>query len=62
MQTTNAMTIRFAIDYRKYLEKRLNRQTITDMTKFGSDIYSVEELVAELGGSYLCCHTGLVKR
>lgn len=43
-------------------EKRLNRPTITQMAEFGSDIYSIEELVAELGASYLSCHTGILMK
>lgn len=35
-------------------EKRLNRLTLTDMCQFGSTNYSKEELVAEMGASFLC--------
>jgi antirestriction protein ArdC len=35
-------------------EKRLNRKTITEMAEFGSELYSIEELVAEIGSAYLC--------
>lgn len=41
-------------------EKRLNRTTITEMAEFGSEPYSMEELVAELGSSYLCSFTGIL--
>ncbi|MGE8081354.1 ArdC family protein [Peribacillus loiseleuriae] len=35
-------------------KSRLNRSGITALAKFGSEIYSKEELVAELGASMLC--------
>jgi antirestriction protein ArdC len=35
---------------------RLNRKGITDPTRFGSDPYSREELVAEMGAAFLCGH------
>ncbi|GJM64612.1 ArdC family protein [Persicobacter diffluens] len=35
-------------------EKRLNRQEITEEVNFGSQVYSKEELTAELGAAYLC--------
>lgn len=38
---------------------RLDRKTITEKTKFGSEDYSKEELVAELGAAFLCGHTGI---
>lgn len=41
-------------------EKRLNRATITQMAEFGSEPYSIEELIAELGSCYLCNHTGIL--
>lgn len=41
-------------------EKRLNRKTITEMAEFGSEMYSLEELVAELGSAYLSCLTGIL--
>lgn len=40
-------------------EKRLNRKTVTDATYFGSENYSKEELIAELGASFLCSMTGI---
>jgi antirestriction protein ArdC len=40
-------------------EKRLNRKTITEMAEFGGEIYSHEELVAELGNCYLSSYTGI---
>jgi antirestriction protein ArdC len=40
-------------------EKRLNRKSITEMAEFGSDMYSLEELIAELGSAYLSSHTGI---
>ena len=35
---------------------RLNRKEITDSIRFGSDPYSREELVAEMGSAFLCGH------
>jgi antirestriction protein ArdC len=35
---------------------RLNRKEITDSIRFGSDRYSREELVAEMGSAFLCGH------
>ncbi|MBL7737801.1 MAG: DUF1738 domain-containing protein [Chitinophagaceae bacterium] len=43
-------------------EKRLNRPTLTEMAEFGSDMYSIEELVAELGAAYLSASTGILER
>ena len=40
-------------------EKRLNRKSITEMREFGSDTYSMEELIAEMGAAYLCSLTGI---
>lgn len=34
--------------------KRLNRKTLTEMAEFGSELYTIEELIAELGAAYLC--------
>lgn len=39
--------------------KRLDRSTLVDMCPFGSTNYSKEELVAELGASYLCGLAGI---
>lgn len=41
-------------------QKRLNRPTMTEMAEFGSETYSMEELVAELGSAYLCSFTGIL--
>ena len=41
-------------------EKRLNRKTITDMYEFGSEAYSLEELIAEMGSAYLLSYTGIL--
>lgn len=41
-------------------EKRLNRPTITEMVEVGGDLYSIEELVAEMGASYLSFLTGIL--
>lgn len=39
---------------------RLNRKEITEFSGFGSEDYSLEELTAEIGASYLSSHTGIV--
>jgi antirestriction protein ArdC len=41
-------------------EKRLKRPSITEMAEFGSEPYSIEELVAEIGAAYLCSFTGIL--
>lgn len=41
-------------------EKRLNRPSVTQMAEFGSEPYSIEELIAELGSCYLCNHVGIL--
>src|SRR5258706_5305718 len=41
-------------------EKRLNRPSIIEMAEFGSEKYSIEELIAELGASYLCSLSGIL--
>jgi antirestriction protein ArdC len=38
---------------------RLNRTTLTDLCLFGSPTYAKEELVAEMGASYLCGVCGI---
>ncbi len=43
-------------------EKRLNRKTITDMAEFGSEPYSIEELIAELGSCYLSSYAGILNQ
>jgi antirestriction protein ArdC len=43
-------------------EKRLGRKSITDMAEFGSESYSLEELIAELGASYLCGFSGILEK
>lgn len=40
---------------------RLNRLTVTEHAGFGSNEYSKEELVAELGASFLCAEAGIVQ-
>ncbi|MFM9949454.1 MAG: ArdC family protein [Saprospiraceae bacterium] len=40
-------------------EKRLARPAISNPTKFGSEAYSEEELVAEIGASFLCASVGI---
>jgi antirestriction protein ArdC len=41
-------------------EKRLNRAGIAERNRYGSDPYSKEELVAELGSAFLCGYAGIV--
>lgn len=43
-------------------EKRLNRKSITQMAEFGSEMYSLEELVAELGSAYLSSAAGILEK
>jgi antirestriction protein ArdC len=38
---------------------RLNRKSITEKASFGSEEYSKEELIAELGAAFLCGHSGI---
>lgn len=40
-------------------EKRLNRKGVTETVHFGSDVYSQEELVAELTSAFCCALIGL---
>ena len=40
-------------------EKRLNRKSIAEISHFGSEQYGIEELIAQIGSSYLCCLTGI---
>lgn len=40
--------------------KRLNRDTVTSGAKFGSEVYSKEELVAEMASAFLCSETGIL--
>lgn len=40
-------------------QKRLNREGITSgKAKFGNKLYAFEELVAEMGGAFICAHLG----
>lgn len=43
-------------------EKRLGRKTVTEMAEFGSEPYSIEELIAEIGAAYLNSHTGILDK
>lgn len=43
-------------------EKRLSRKTLTEMAEFGSEPYSIEELIAELGTCFLSSHTGILEK
>ncbi|MCI5083742.1 MAG: zincin-like metallopeptidase domain-containing protein [Saprospiraceae bacterium] len=40
-------------------KSRLNRKEIMKFNPFGSKAYSKEELVAEMGASFLCAHVGI---
>lgn len=40
---------------------RLDRDGVEGVTHFGSATYSKEELIAEMGSSFLCGHTGIEK-
>ncbi|HLA49805.1 MAG TPA: zincin-like metallopeptidase domain-containing protein [Thermodesulfovibrionia bacterium] len=40
-------------------EKRLDRESLTAVASFGSHEYSKEELVAEIGASFLSSHSGI---
>jgi antirestriction protein ArdC len=40
-------------------QARLNRPTLTEVVPFGSETYSKEELVAELGAAFLCGLAGI---
>jgi antirestriction protein ArdC len=40
-------------------EKRLGRKEVFQNPHFGSEMYSLEELVAEMGSCYLKSHTGI---
>ncbi len=42
--------------------KRLGRKTITEMAEFGSEPYSIEELIAEMGAAYLNSYTGILDK
>lgn len=40
---------------------RLDREGIANFDRFGSERYSKEELIAEIGSAFLCAHTGISK-
>jgi len=40
-------------------ENRLNRETIAEPHAFGSESYSKEELIAEIGSGFLCGMAGI---
>ncbi|MEH7114534.1 zincin-like metallopeptidase domain-containing protein [Neobacillus niacini] len=40
-------------------KSRLNREGVTGTIKFGSQTYSKEELIAEIGSSFLCNYSGI---
>lgn len=41
-------------------EKRLGRKSLEDMAPFGSVSYAMEELIAEMGTSFLCQYSGIL--
>ena len=43
-------------------EKRLKRASIMERNGYGSDPYAKEELIAEMGGAFLCGYAGIVDR
>jgi len=43
-------------------ESRLSRKGVTETAMFGSDSYSREELVAEMGAAFLCGYAGIENR
>ena len=43
-------------------ESRLKRPSIMERNGFGSDPYCKEELIAEMGGAFLCGHAEIVER
>jgi antirestriction protein ArdC len=43
-------------------EKRLNRVTLTERAGFGSDPYCKEELIAEMGATFLCGYAEIADR
>ena len=43
-------------------EKRLNRATLAPGAGFGSDPYCKEELIAEMGATFLCGHAEIIDR
>jgi antirestriction protein ArdC len=40
-------------------QKRLNRKGVAELNSFGSKEYSKEELIAEIGASFLCAYIGI---
>ena len=55
-----ASTIAHEIIHSTGHKSRLNRDGITNHTKFGTHKYSFEELIAELGSLFLCAELGLL--
>jgi len=43
-------------------ERRLNRKSLVDFSLFGSDVYSIEELIAEIAGAFLCAAAGIAPK
>lgn len=41
-------------------KSRLNREGIVNFDKFGSERYASEEMIAEIGGAYMCAHAGIL--
>ena len=43
-------------------ETRLNRKSVMENKQFGNEEYSKEELIAEIGSSFLCAYAGIMDR
>ena len=43
-------------------KSRLNRSTLTESAGFGSDPYCKEELIGEMGATFLCGHAEIIER
>lgn len=43
-------------------EKRLNRKSITGMAELTNHLYTIEELIAELGACYLASYAGILQK
>lgn len=41
-------------------KNRLDRKSLTTSVKFGSEVYSKEELIAEIGNCFLCGYAGIM--
>ncbi len=54
-----AATLLHEITHSTGAEKRLARESITEAAAFGSAVYSKEEMIAEMGGAFLCAEAGI---